>query len=79
MEARFGWRIAFLGTAVIGLLWVPLWLRVAWARDVRPVIDDAVGDSPRTRPARIVEVALHPAVIRATLLVLSSVPVRDSQ
>jgi MFS transporter, ACS family, hexuronate transporter len=73
LESRFGWRVAFLGTAIIGLLWVPLWLRVAWSADVRAAIDgESVG--PRPPPASILEVAFHPAVLRATLLVVASVP-----
>ena len=73
LEARYGWRVAFLGTAVIGLLWVPLWLRVAWARDVRETIDGSPNER-RDPPPTIAAVALNPAVLRATLLVVAAVP-----
>jgi MFS family permease len=75
LEARFGWRIAFLGTAAIGLLWVPLWLRVAFRREARAMLD--LEPEPRQAPAaptRMIDVVFHPAVLRASMLVLATVP-----
>lgn len=34
-----GWRVAFLGTSAIGLLWIPLWLLVTSRRGVRERLD----------------------------------------
>lgn len=74
LEARFGFRGAFVGVALVGLLvWVPLWLLVTRGDDARRVLDrqaDARVDAPPLR-----EVLLHPAVLRAVVLVLASAPV----
>src|SRR4051812_1824430 len=34
LYGAFGWRIAFLGTAIVGLAWVPAWLFLTGRRDV---------------------------------------------
>src|SRR5262245_20525854 len=38
-EARWGWRVAFLVTAIAGLVWVPVWLAVAFAPASRRALD----------------------------------------
>ncbi len=38
-DSRWGWRTAFLGTALVGLSWVPLWLAVAYNRRSRAALD----------------------------------------
>lgn len=67
----WGWRGAFVGVAVCGLVWVPLWLAVTGHRDVKAAL--AVRpDAPRTSPW----IALrHPAVLRASLLVAAASPI----
>lgn len=48
LYAAAGWRLAFLGTAAIGLLWVPLWLLVTRDRSVREALDaEALPHGPR--------------------------------
>jgi MFS transporter, ACS family, hexuronate transporter len=37
--AAFSWRAAFLGTALVGLVWVPLWLALAWSPAGRSLLD----------------------------------------
>jgi MFS transporter, ACS family, hexuronate transporter len=77
LAARFGFRAAFLGTAAIGLSWVPLWLAVTGPRDARDALDalDARDDGPATGGAPSFASTLrHPAVLRATLVVLASAP-----
>ena len=68
---RFGFRAAFLGTAVIGLSWVPLWLAVTSPADARAALDagPARGEAPSFGA-----VLRHAAVLRATLVVLASAP-----
>lgn len=87
-----GFRVAFIGTALVGLCWVPLWLVVAFNKSARAVLDrppedDAPAASPfddagvaeakradtraRTGPFSLI---IHPAVLRAGLVVIASSP-----
>lgn len=72
MMTRFGgWRGAFLGVALVGLLWVPLWLAATGTPAVRALLD------ARTPPAErrsLLSTAMHPAVLRAGALVLALSP-----
>lgn len=69
--AHFGWRGAFLGTSVIGLVWVPVWIWVAYNRKARAVLDHGAGTAASTG---LLSVLGHPAVMRAVILVLASAP-----
>ena len=66
-----GWRFGFLGVAIVGLVWVPLWLAATSPAAVRTLLD-----APPDARARVsfLEIAKHPAVLRAGVLVLSSSP-----
>ena len=68
----FGWRGAFVGTAAIGLLWVPLWLLVAYQRDARAVLDAPAPIAATDVSA--LAMLRHPAVLRAAAVVLASAP-----
>src|SRR5262249_24353006 len=39
IAAHHGWRVAFLGTALAGLAWVPAWLAIAWSGRARAILD----------------------------------------
>jgi ACS family hexuronate transporter-like MFS transporter len=65
--SRFGWRAAFLGTAAAGLLWVPLWLTLAFRPQARAALDRKHVAPPARQMA-------HPAVLRAMTAVLASAP-----
>ncbi|MBL8214471.1 MAG: MFS transporter [Bryobacterales bacterium] len=39
---QFGWRAIFVGFGLLGFLWLPLWLRVAW-----PALPASAGGLPR--------------------------------
>lgn len=41
LEARFNYRIAFLGTALAGLIWIPIWVFIAFRPKARAVLDQA--------------------------------------
>jgi ACS family hexuronate transporter-like MFS transporter len=71
---RYGFRTAFLGTAAAGLLWVPLWLRVAFSKQARFVLDRAAAPAQGPRLS-VAETIRHPAVLRAVLVVLASAPI----
>jgi len=73
LEAKMGWRAAFVVTAVVGLLWVPLWIAVAWSKEGRAALDRH-DPKPTDRAPPIGEIARHPAVLRAVLVVFASAP-----
>jgi hypothetical protein len=76
LDARFGWRIALVGTAVVGLSWVPVWLaltRRPWAR--RLLAPGASAARSTTEGAfRWTRLVSHPAVLRAVLVTISIAP-----
>lgn len=68
----FGWRGAFVGVAIAGLVWVPLWLWVTGAPEVRAALAARL---PASQPApSLFSVGTHPAVLRASILVASCSP-----
>jgi MFS transporter, ACS family, aldohexuronate transporter len=67
-----GWRIAFLGTAAVGLVWIPLWLVVTRSSAIRERLDR------RELPAKrlsVVETARHPMVLRGLCAIFAVAPV----
>jgi len=67
---RFGFRIAFLGTAVVGLLWIPFWLSVTRRAPIRPV-----EPTPTVvRKGRWIDVVTSGPVLRAMVVVVGSAP-----
>jgi ACS family hexuronate transporter-like MFS transporter len=66
-----GWRAAFLGTAALTVVWVPLWLAVTSSARVRAVLDDS--SNTRARPS-FLETAADPAVIRGLVGLIAIVP-----
>lgn len=85
IDARFGWRVAMVVTAVAGLVWVPLWLAFAWSREGRASLDrhdpppseDASyrhAPAPSDQAPPIGEILRHPAVLRAIVVVFASAP-----
>lgn len=88
VERHYGWRIAFLVTAAAGLVWVPVWLAVAWSAKGRAALDNPTTEEPSDRatyrrsPMSTREVARtpwldvlrHPAVLRAIAVVFAASP-----
>ena len=88
MEKRWGFRLAFLGTAAVGLLWIPVWLGVAFRPRARRALDRAVGMAVAAvgpvggargageaqRAPSGLELLLHPAVLRTVTVVIASSP-----
>jgi ACS family hexuronate transporter-like MFS transporter len=76
--ARAGWRAAFLGTALAGLAWIPLWLvatRSAAARAALETEDHPAPSSPAaTPPPSRLTLLITPAVARAVMLVIFVAP-----
>jgi ACS family hexuronate transporter-like MFS transporter len=67
-----GWRAAFVGVAIVGALWIPLWLTVTSARDVKHALSVELEGSAR---ASMFGTLAHPAVLRACALVVAVSPV----
>ena len=88
LATHFGWRVAFLGTALVGLTWVPIWLYVTRTPEARAALDHpenepetpaasahgSAGPGPRTSLSPLA-LLRHPAVLRAILVVLATSPI----
>lgn len=66
------WRGAFVGTAIVGLAWVPLWLWVTGHPAVRARLD--VGLARRRGGPGLLVVGRHLGVVRASILVAAASP-----
>ncbi len=69
-----GWRVAFLGTAAIGLLWVPLWLAMTSRPDVAERLDAAEVAEPGVARPSFFALVRHPLMIRALIAILAVAP-----
>jgi ACS family hexuronate transporter-like MFS transporter len=67
-----GWRLAFLGSTLVGLVWVPLWLALTHRREVAAQLD-APGEVSAPKP-RYIDLASHPAMIRALIAIFAVAP-----
>jgi ACS family hexuronate transporter-like MFS transporter len=75
LNTSFGWRGAFVGTALVGLVWVPLWLWLTSHPDAKAALDAVPEERPGKRStASLGELLRDPAVLRALLVVLASAP-----
>ncbi|MFO0674742.1 MAG: MFS transporter [Polyangiaceae bacterium] len=73
MFSSFGWRFTFVGTALVGLLWIPAFTLAARRSPVRDVLDAA-----RAEPAAsggFVTAIRTPAVWRSTAIIVAAAPV----
>lgn len=73
LEARYGWRLALVGTAMVGLAWIPAWLVATASPAARAAL--APTPSAAAEPFAWRELARSPAVQRALLAVVASAPV----
>jgi ACS family hexuronate transporter-like MFS transporter len=69
-----GWRVAFLGTAAIGLLWIPLWVALTGRPDVRARLDVEALATPADHPP-LRDLVRHPLMIRALIAIFAVAPV----
>jgi predicted MFS family arabinose efflux permease len=76
LAAAFGFRAAFVGTALVGLCWIPVWLAVAYRRDARAALDRAprLAGGARAASTPWLTLVTHPAVVRALLVTMASAP-----
>jgi ACS family hexuronate transporter-like MFS transporter len=71
----YGWRVAFLGTALIGLVWVPLWIAVTSRPAVRERLDNRTRAAVAARRTPLGALLRQPAMIRALVAILAVAPV----
>jgi MFS transporter, ACS family, hexuronate transporter len=69
-----GWRFAFLGTALSGLLWLPAWLVVTRSRAVRAAMDGPQLE-PQTRRPSLGTLLADPNMVRALCAIAATAPV----
>jgi ACS family hexuronate transporter-like MFS transporter len=70
-----GWRVAFLGTAAVGLLWIPVWIHVTGKPAMRAKLDThAVSGSATARPTFLM-LLTDRNVIRARWAILATAPI----
>jgi ACS family hexuronate transporter-like MFS transporter len=71
----WGWRVAFLGTALIGLVWLPVWLFFTTRLGVRQQLDTIPKTDGIQRPRPpTTDVLTHPALLRGILAILAVAP-----
>lgn len=67
----WGWRGALVGTAVVGLAWIPLWLAVTGPAAARAALDQ---EGPRTENGGWTALLAMPSVWRALAATIASAP-----
>lgn len=83
LASRYGWRGAFLATAIIGLALVPVWIGTAFTHGARATLDGptfapqivpiiASSSGPRSR---FVQFARNRGLLRGSLVVAAAAPV----
>ncbi len=73
LNSHLGWRVAFMGTAAIGLLWIPIWIAVTRDREVRARLEPVAVTSDPRPPLR--ELVRHPAIVRGLVAIFATAPV----
>lgn len=74
LGAAYGFRTAFVLTALCGLLWVPAWLAIAWRGPGRALLEATplvTHDAPALTPLQVLRTS---AMARAICLVVASAP-----
>jgi ACS family hexuronate transporter-like MFS transporter len=69
-----GWHVAFLLSAVVGLIWIPLWIAVTRSPAVRDRLDAVAPTTDEPRPA-FGELVRHPIILRALCGVFAAAPI----
>jgi len=74
---NYGWRNTFLRVALIGAIWVPLWLAVAYGGNIRAKYKDYVNRHPPAPVSRVgfLQLARIPGILRGGLLVAAAAPI----
>ncbi len=80
LDARYGWRIALVATAVAGLAWIPLWIAVTSSKKARAALDVAPAPAHAAQErapatARFRELLADRDLLRAVCAVVASGPI----
>jgi ACS family hexuronate transporter-like MFS transporter len=84
LASRFGWRHAFWGVAIIGILWVPIWILFSFTGDARNRLDkSSLPPGPIHRKKlpslseakRLAEKVTNPALFRGSFVVAAAAPI----
>lgn len=70
LQGHWGWQGAFIGSALVGLVWVPLWLGLTSGAEARKALDNR-GDFPAPSLSGL---WAHRAIWRAMVVVFASAP-----
>jgi ACS family hexuronate transporter-like MFS transporter len=70
-----GWRLAFVGTAIAGLVWLPLWLWVTRRPEVRARMDAPRELVENPSKASFGELVVHPLTLRALCSIAAVAPI----
>ena len=75
LTARYGFRFAFVGTALVGMLWIPFWLFMTRGGRIPPEPPPAaVTVAAAPEATRWADLARSPTVLRTLLAILGSAP-----
>jgi MFS family permease len=85
MDSALGWRGAFLGAGIVGLIWLPIWIAVAFTGGAPATLDEPALHLPRQSGLKtkmgadnrfsIFALVRHPGVLRGGLVVASAAPI----
>ena len=77
LESKYGWRGTFTRVALIGVVWIPVWMVVAYSGNIRAKDNDYLTRHPLQPQARLglMELVKLPGILRGGLLVAAAAPV----
>jgi ACS family hexuronate transporter-like MFS transporter len=73
LMAHGSWRAAFLGTALAGLVWVPVWLACTGSRAAKAALDTPTSTTSHTSSSATM-LLREPAMWRAIAMILAAAP-----
>lgn len=73
-EHAGGWRVAFLGTAAVGVAWLVPWIALTRRPEVRAALDTRATGVPRAGWAELRRLVAHPVMLRALVAIFAAAP-----
>jgi ACS family hexuronate transporter-like MFS transporter len=86
LASTLGWRSAFFAVALVGAIWVPLWVVTSFTGGARLTLDDPLRSLPinplpriefprRRPPSGLLWLVQHPGVFRGSFVVAAAAPI----
>ncbi len=77
LESKYGWRGTFTRVALIGAVWIPVWMLAAYGGNTRAKYNDYLTRHPPAATVRLslMELVRIPGILRGGLLVAAAAPV----